>query len=488
MRHIGVILLWGQHLPQMWLTSGGRVQGWQDSPCSPRGVEFESCWCTQSDSCLKTNAMPKYFPRRLWEVQLHKVHAILLYITIRFMATMSFHWACKLPTESTVQYCSMAFHARDVIIGLAFYSRLHTQAHPLNPVAMPHPSAEQCCPCCCFGWRKARTIMQSVMVATSQTPKAGIWMVTWSIKTKGNIVFWQKLMTHGSLGLFKIWRATCKSIETWLSYAFLFFFFRVQLCACFITLLRLDFILFASGRARTWGRTFGGFHSATNLSDGWESYTIFRLEESEGFDFATKDGSDDYASCSGRYFRLEGIGLNQKPIFLSPSKQRMLASGSGDGWIILSIDYLEEFLDAKPASFGGFHGTSRLHPEHGWEHYNVTHITPKEPPSPPVIWEKFPNTKVSCCAVSNSGVVRSEEDFEEMRRKCMDLDCGGFAWRKPHFNQFGEEDNPPVCFFYRRTQADLKEAGLWWLAVSITCGCKETSVFWGTMRWFSNTV
>ena len=157
---------------------------------------------------------------------------------------------------------------------------------------------------------------------------------------------------------------------------------------------------------------------------------------------------------------MEGIGLNQKPIFLSPSKQRMLASGSGDGWIILSIDYLEEFLDAKPASFGGFHGTSRLHPEHGWEHYNVTHITPKEPPSPPVIWEKFPNTKVSCCAVSNSGVVRSEEDFEEMRRKCMDLDCGGFAWRKPHFNQFGEEDNPPVCFFYRRTQADLKEAGL----------------------------
>ena len=33
---------------------------------------------------------------------------------------------------------------------------------------------------------------------------------------------------------------------------FVFFsFFRVQLCACFITLLRLDFSLFASGRART---------------------------------------------------------------------------------------------------------------------------------------------------------------------------------------------------------------------------------------------
>ena len=90
---------------------------------------------------LKNKCNAEVFSKETLRGSAARLHAILWYITIRFMATMSFHWACKLPTESTVQYCSMAFHAR-VIIGLTFYNRLHTQAHPLNPVAMPHPSAE----------------------------------------------------------------------------------------------------------------------------------------------------------------------------------------------------------------------------------------------------------------------------------------------------------------------------------------------------------
>eukprot|EP00438_Fugacium_kawagutii_P008407 Skav234453 [mRNA] locus=scaffold1647:102040:102804:+ [translate_table: standard] len=187
----------------------------------------------------------------------------------------------------------------------------------------------------------------------------------------------------------------------------------------------------------------------------WTSYNGYRLDETAGFDFASKlDGAEDYASCTGRYVELVGQTLNEKPVFLNPDKRRMLAA-TGDAWVILSMDYLEEFLETQPASFGGFHGSCSCQPHHGWEHYLVTPIgrdfsTGKG-------WEKFQNTTVSCSAVSNSGVVRSDEDFEDMRRKCVESECGGFAWRKPHFNQFGEEDNPPVCFFYRRTQADLKE-------------------------------
>ena len=182
------------------------------------------------------------------------------------------------------------------------------------------------------------------------------------------------------------------------------------------------------------------------------------LDESAGFDFTTKDECEDYASCSGRYVKLTGKGLNQESIFLNVGKHRMLASSARGGWVILSMDYLEEFLETQPASFGGFHSNSRSQPHLGWDRYSVT----ANPPKPDNLsdWKKYPNTKVTCSAVSNSGVVRSREDFEDMRKQCIKVDCGGFAWRKPHFNQFGEEDTPPVCFFYRRTQAELKQASL----------------------------
>ena len=57
---------------------------------------------------------------------------------------------------------------------------------------------------------------------------------------------------------------------------------------------------------------------------------------------------------------------------------------------------------------------------------------------------RFPTKKdipsfASLCCMS------CQADFAANRRRCLDSDCGGFAWRKPHFNQFGEEDDPPVC-------------------------------------------
>ena len=157
----------------------------------------------------------------------------------------------------------------------------------------------------------------------------------------------------------------------------------------------------------------------------------------------------------------------------------MLASGAGDGWVILNMDYLEEFLETEPESFGGFHGSSRSQPYLGWEKYIVAPVH-KDEDDELGAWEKFVNTTVSCSAVSNSGVVRSEEDFEDMRRKCVNLQCGGFAWRKPHFNQFllgGESEN--IVFFFPIPPGMIKENQIpmtnqvWW-------GRQSSSVFFST--------
>ena len=112
------------------------------------------------------------------------------------------------------------------------------------------------------------------------------------------------------------------------------------------------------------------------------------------------------------------------------------------------MDYLEAFLETEPESFGGFHGSSRSQPHLGWEKFLVAPVVPEDADAEVSgAWEKFANTTVSCSAVSNSGVVRSAEEFEDMRRKCVNLECGGFAWRKPHYNQFliGEFEN--IVFF-----------------------------------------
>merc|ERR1719230_1794277 len=74
------------------------------------------------------------------------------------------------------------------------------------------------------------------------------------------------------------------------------------------------------------------------------------------------------------------------------------------------------------------------------------------------MWRKLEDITVTFKAAANGGVCRSEGDFLENRRRCLAIDCGGFAWRKPHFDQFDEEDDPPVCFFFRRTPSELNEA------------------------------
>ena len=203
--------------------------------------------------------------------------------------------------------------------------------------------------------------------------------------------------------------------------------------------------------------TFDGFHStfsSPTSQDAWEKYIVYEVQELE---FLPKEGFEDYAKCSGKYMELAGKTLNQKPVYLNTCRGRVLAS-TGSGWVIFSAQFLDEFLETQPKSFGGFHGTSEAHPNLGWETYVVRASCKEQMKHPASCWVKFPNRKVSFRAVSNSGVCRTERDFEENKQKCFQLDCGGFAWRKPHFNQFGEEDDPPVCFFFRRTQTELQGA------------------------------
>ena len=134
------------------------------------------------------------------------------------------------------------------------------------------------------------------------------------------------------------------------------------------------------------------------------------------------------------------------------------------GWCITNTQYLAELLESQPGSFGGFHACEGKEPDSGlWASYIVKRLWSKpskvaELAAAADSWRKLENTTVAFRAVANSGVCKTEADFHQNRRRCLDIDCGGFAWRKPHFNQFGEEDDPPVCFFFRKTQADLNES------------------------------
>eukprot|EP00439_Symbiodinium_sp_Y106_P051756 s3186_g6.t3 len=202
-------------------------------------------------------------------------------------------------------------------------------------------------------------------------------------------------------------------------------------------------------------KNFGGFHSASSgdPEDGtWENYEVSRVE---GFEFVAKQGQPDYGECAGTYHQTDA-SLNGRPVYLNREKKRLLG-GTKNGWAITGMEYLEDFLRTQPGSFGGFHGSQASEPEEeeAWKNYDVQRLLPKKPEEP---WEKLPSSTVTFKAVANSGVCRSEADFAANRRRCLDSDCGGFAWRKPHFNQFGEEDDPPVCFFFRRRQAELRGA------------------------------
>ncbi|CAE7530563.1 Ttn [Symbiodinium necroappetens] len=190
-------------------------------------------------------------------------------------------------------------------------------------------------------------------------------------------------------------------------------------------------------------KSFGGFHSAASgdPEDGtWENYEVSRLE---GFEFLTKQGQPDYGECAGTYHETDA-SLNGRPVYLNREKKRLLGA-SKSGWVIAGMEYLEDFLRTQPGSFGGFHGSQAPEPDRGWTNYDVQRLLPKKREAWEEPWERLPSCSVTFKAVANSGVCRSEADFAANRRRCLDSDCGGFAWRKPHFNQFGEEDDPPVC-------------------------------------------
>ncbi len=179
-------------------------------------------------------------------------------------------------------------------------------------------------------------------------------------------------------------------------------------------------------------------------------------------EFTAKPGGGDFADCAGTYTRDVNLGtINGKAVYVNRDKERFLAATDLHSWCITALEYLPEIL-SKQGSFGGFHAADGDEPEDGqWADYSVV-CTGRAPSHIRALardasaWTKLENATVSFKAVRNSGDCRSERDFETNRLECLRADCGGFAWRKPHFNQFGEEDDPPVCFFFRRTQAELR--------------------------------
>ncbi|KAF2355302.1 Protein of unknown function DUF3472, partial [Trinorchestia longiramus] len=209
--------------------------------------------------------------------------------------------------------------------------------------------------------------------------------------------------------------------------------------------------------------SFGGFHFggvATPVDGSWNDYTVV---EEQGFIFISKPGGDNYADCDGFYILDDSLGeVNEKSVFVNHAKNKFLAALPRSGWCITSLGYFKD-IKLKQGSFGGYHSVDSSDPDDGkWTSYNVKKFGfPKDPLETcydKCKWEKLENTCVPFKAVANSGVVRTEDEFLAMRKRCTAMDCGGFAWRKPHYNQFGEEDNPPVCFFYRKSQKELRQS------------------------------
>ena len=198
----------------------------------------------------------------------------------------------------------------------------------------------------------------------------------------------------------------------------------------------------------------------SNEGDGvWNNYEIKGFT---GFLFKVKSGGNDYADCSGLYVSDESKGLfNLNPVFLNASKKRILLSHQTKGWSITGLQYWDD-IKKDPSNFGGFHTIQEASPHKGiWEQYNVEVIDCSnifdlsDNVEDESFWHKHESSTVSYKAVCHFGPTRTAADFKLARKKCVLLDCGGFAWRKPQYNQFGEEDTPPACFYFRKTQSDL---------------------------------
>jgi len=198
---------------------------------------------------------------------------------------------------------------------------------------------------------------------------------------------------------------------------------------------------------------FGGFHGASGAEPdtaAWDCYVC----SSEAEEFTFEEG------YNYPHHDLEHIGGVQsaeeaKAIFRAHPEADMFVYGPpgsgvyGEGIVWLKKAAAWENRRAERGQIAGFR-TARF------KSLRVGPSTQRLLAASK--WQRLPSTTTSFKAVANSGVCRTEADFEAERHRCMASDCGGFAWRKPHFDQFGDEDNPPVCFFFRRSQAELRDA------------------------------
>ena len=86
-----------------------------------------------------------------------------------------------------------------------------------------------------------------------------------------------------------------------------------------------------------------------------------------------KPRTDNYADCDGDYlFMDDEEPFKDEPVFVNVVKQRIMAK-SGGAWMITAYQYLAEFRENQPDSFGGFHGSNAeldLHHTQ-FEKYNI---------------------------------------------------------------------------------------------------------------------
>jgi len=92
------------------------------------------------------------------------------------------------------------------------------------------------------------------------------------------------------------------------------------------------------------------------------------------FDFASREGTDNYANCNGVYTLDPGPLLNGKHIYTNPEKKRFIG-WNGRTWTLTAMCYREKIFSGEIASpFGGFHFSSHGETleESSWAHYLVT--------------------------------------------------------------------------------------------------------------------
>lgn len=209
--------------------------------------------------------------------------------------------------------------------------------------------------------------------------------------------------------------------------------------------------------------SFGGlyFGGASDPHDGiWKDFLVCEIYE---FDVSSRSASDDTIDCSGTYICDPKKGfINKKIVYVNEVKCCFMAAQSNGTWVITGSNYFSE-VKIKQGIVGGFDFGGGSEPDDNeWNKHIVNRVFKGTDDlrkfENESLWHSIKNTTVRYKACSNSGVVRTNADLNVMRRRCLSLDCCGFAWRKPHFNQFQEEDDPPICFFFRKTQVELRNA------------------------------